>query len=425
MIVEGLKLLENPNALLTAIYLYFGWQLWSILAPSVRSMLQMGVRSFQQRFVCSITIHNPEILHDVLKYFYEHFNEIIPCEKVAGGWCLAPGSHIITFNGKWVHIVHTVQHATNGSNVMNRTLTLSTITRDKSFLQDWLTKVLAKKTELSLHLGSGNWWAPAKFHRRSLDTVIIQDRLKEEIIADMANFRERESRYLQLQIPYRRSYLLSSVPGMGKTSLITAIATHFELGLYSLSFSNTMTDTVLAGMVRGMKRDSILVIEDIDCIFQNRTPMDTVSADSYVLPAGTTMTAGTAAMFQSIGDPSTPKAPVSKVTLSGLLNILDGIGTPHGLIVIMTTNYPERLDSALIREERVHKHWKLEMHTELIEKMFLRFYPDKEPMAKEFSKHVTTDVNMAKLQGYFVSHLDRPQEAIQHAAQFFTNKKED
>jgi chaperone BCS1 len=43
----------------------------------------------------------------------------------------------------------------------------------------------------------------------------------------------------------------------------------------------------------------------------------------------------------------------SNVTLSGLLNVIDGVFTCHGRILIMTTNHPEVLDSALIRPGRI------------------------------------------------------------------------
>jgi SpoVK/Ycf46/Vps4 family AAA+-type ATPase len=43
----------------------------------------------------------------------------------------------------------------------------------------------------------------------------------------------------------------------------------------------------------------------------------------------------------------------SKVTLSAILNAIDGIRNNHGMILVMTTNHPERLDDALIRDGRV------------------------------------------------------------------------
>lgn len=48
------------------------------------------------------------------------------------------------------------------------------------------------------------------------------------------------------------------------------------------------------------------------------------------------------------GSPRRAK-PQGKVSLSGLLNVLDGVASQEGRVLIMTTNHAERLDSALIR----------------------------------------------------------------------------
>jgi hypothetical protein len=44
----------------------------------------------------------------------------------------------------------------------------------------------------------------------------------------------------------------------------------------------------------------------------------------------------------------------NKLTLSGILNALDGIMQFNGSVIILTTNYPEKLDSALIRPGRIN-----------------------------------------------------------------------
>ena len=44
---------------------------------------------------------------------------------------------------------------------------------------------------------------------------------------------------------------------------------------------------------------------------------------------------------------------VYRVTFSGLLNAIDGATSTEGRVIFMTTNYPERLDPALIRPGRV------------------------------------------------------------------------
>ena len=45
----------------------------------------------------------------------------------------------------------------------------------------------------------------------------------------------------------------------------------------------------------------------------------------------------------------------AKLTLAGLLNVLDGVVDSPGRILIMTTNHPEKLDPALIRPGRINK----------------------------------------------------------------------
>ncbi|KAF4741684.1 hypothetical protein FOZ63_016467, partial [Perkinsus olseni] len=60
-----------------------------------------------------------------------------------------------------------------------------------------------------------------------------------------------------------------------------------------------------------------------------------------------------------------------KLSLSGLLNALDGIVDSPGRILVMTTNHPDRLDPALIRpgriNKRIHMGWMLpDMATEML-----------------------------------------------------------
>merc|ERR1712232_691513 len=44
-----------------------------------------------------------------------------------------------------------------------------------------------------------------------------------------------------------------------------------------------------------------------------------------------------------------------KLNLAGLLNVLDGVVDSPGRIIVMTTNFPDKLDPALIRPGRINK----------------------------------------------------------------------
>src|SRR5581483_10706952 len=68
----------------------------------------------------------------------------------------------------------------------------------------------------------------------------------------------------------------------------------------------------------------------------------------------------------------------SDCTLSGLLNVLDGVASQEGRIVLMTSNFAEKLDKALVRPGRVDRMIYLgHISPRSSELMFLRMYgPD-------------------------------------------------
>ena len=155
--------------------------------------------------------------------------------------------------------------------------------------------------------------------QRSLDSVILPPGQLEKLTADLSKFLASEPEYGRRSIPWHRGYLFEGPPGTGKTSAARALACHLGLDIWYLPLSGVKKDTDLIKIVLGVKGRSILLLEDID-IFH--------AAISRKDDFGTT-------------------------TLSGLLNALDGIATPHGLITVMTSNEPEMLDPALLRSGRI------------------------------------------------------------------------
>ncbi|KAJ5449509.1 uncharacterized protein N7458_005958 [Penicillium daleae] len=77
----------------------------------------------------------------------------------------------------------------------------------------------------------------------------------------------------------------------------------------------------------------------------------------------------------------------SRVTLSGLLNVLDGVSSQEGRLLIMKTNHIEHLDEALIRPGRTDKkvHFKLadrKMSAQLFHTVFKQM-PDQKQSKKQ------------------------------------------
>jgi chaperone BCS1 len=129
--------------------------------------------------------------------------------------------------------------------------------------------------------------------------------------------------------------------------------------------------------------NSIILFEDIDCM---RTGNRRADVPAEKQPGATD------------GDKSAVNT--TGVTLSGLLNVLDGFHAPSGVVFVMTTNRIEALDPALLRPGRID--YKLYMgeatESQRIE-LYRRFFPEAAlAKAREFAQAHPTET-MAQFQG--------------------------
>lgn len=145
-----------------------------------------------------------------------------------------------------------------------------------------------------------------------------------------------------------------------------------------------LNDRSLKTAMNDVPRNSIILFEDIDC-------MRTGNRRSGV--AGDTQ--------QSAGAADEKREPnTTGVTLSGLLNVIDGFHAPNAVVFVMTTNCIEALDPALLRPGRID--YKLYMgeatESQRIE-LYRRFFPDASlATAREFAQAHATET-MAQFQG--------------------------
>ncbi|KAL5760133.1 hypothetical protein ACOSQ2_018971 [Xanthoceras sorbifolium] len=154
--------------------------------------------------------------------------------------------------------------------------------------------------------------------------------LKQALIDDLDRFVKRRSFYRKVGKAWKRGYLLYGPPGTGKSSLIAAMANYLKFNIYDLELANIFNNSELRRLLVSTANRSILVIEDIDCSLelQNRQHA------RYDLNER------------------------SQVTLSGLLNFIDGLWSSCGdeRIIMFTTNHKDRLDPALLRPGRMDMH---------------------------------------------------------------------
>lgn len=279
---------------------------------------------------------------------------------------------------------------------------------------------------------------------RPLSTVVLANERKEAFIDDIKEYLHPRTRrwYSNRGIPYRRGYLLHGPPGTGKTSLCFAASGMLGLSLYLLNLSSkSFAEDDLMNLFHELPRRCIVLLEDVDCagVVRERTLGDGDKGEQKEeKPA-------------SEGSTTSTKQGVS---LSGLLNVIDGVAASEGRILVMTTNHPDKLDAALLRPGRVDmsvefgyaesddirelfraiysslegdvrlprgKAMELEKEKRkggnIIQAPWHRISREKvQGLAAEFALRVPpSEFTAAEIQGYLLNHKDDPESAIKGA----------
>ena len=191
---------------------------------------------------------------------------------------------------------------------------------------------------------------------RPFSTVILNEKVKQDLINDVTDYLDPNTRrwYSNRGIPYRRGYLLYGPPGTGKSSLSLALAGFFKMRIYIVSLSSvTSNEENLASLFAELPRRCVVLLEDIDTAGLTHTREgDTADTSSPAVDEPTAMVPGQLTPGTTTTT-TTERKETGRLSLSGLLNILDGVASQEGRVLIMTTNHLEKLDKALIRPGRV------------------------------------------------------------------------
>uniref|UniRef100_A0A6C0K5G8 AAA+ ATPase domain-containing protein n=1 Tax=viral metagenome TaxID=1070528 RepID=A0A6C0K5G8_9ZZZZ len=214
---------------------------------------------------------------------------------------------------------------------------------------------------------SEGWDKYSEVSKRSIDTIYLPLEQSRKVLEDVRHFLSAETRknYETFGIPYHKTYCFYGPPGSGKTSLIHAVCSSIQKHICVYRFGPQTKDQDVALALKWMPKNSVFVLEDIDCIMTNR---DNVKGS---------------------------------ITFSGLLNMMDGLSMIDCLVTFITTNHFLDLDRAVKRPGRID--YILEfthMNKEQIYKMLEVFYPaekeDFDAIYKELKNHKMTVSHMQK-----------------------------
>lgn len=175
--------------------------------------------------------------------------------------------------------------------------------------------------------GSIRVWGGSEVRPRtslSWDDIVLPEAQKQEIRMQVETFLESEPLYRRMKIPYRRGFLFFGPPGNGKTMLIKILAASYpRLKAVMVPLTKSVSERELGAAIREAERlaPSLLILEDIDLLFGGSSPL----------------------------------------AYSEFLNLVDGVSElSHGILIVATTNHPEKLGAALTeRPGRLDRLWKL------------------------------------------------------------------
>jgi chaperone BCS1 len=297
-------------------------------------------------------------------------------------WTMAPGFgwHFFWDNGP-VLVTRSIQDKQGAGYRLRETFQITTFGRSQSNLRQLIGRANQAKLQqnsLSIRVWQRGHWEsfPAK-SKRSIDTIFLPAKQKNDILRDAKWFFENKQWFVDRGVPYRHGYLLYGVPGTGKSSTVTAIASYFNKPIYIVNLATVQDDNALMSAFMSTSPSCIILIEDIDCVAISNKRNDSKPAkpyreDNFALPED-----------RSNGN--------GAVTLSGLLNAIDGVASTEGRLLFMTTNHIDKLDSALIREARIDKRFELGPLTpDLVAAMARRFFPTDSALVDEVSQEAAT-----------------------------------
>lgn len=310
----------------------------------------------------------------------------------------APGRRLVRFGGRrWLVDHHRGQLQQGGT---RETIRIQAFGGGRPAIDALVADVVAMMRKppngVQLLVPCGTGWSPGRaLPRRPAASLSLPDDRLTEILTDLRRFLADRDWYHARGIPYRRGCLCAGPPGTGKSTLALVIASELGLSLAALSLvSSDLTDERLAGLMGSLPDRSILLVEDVDCVFRQR--MDSEARTG--------------------------------VSMSGLLNALDGVGSAEGRILFLTSNHPDRLDPALVRPGRIDRRLDFAPANEAqAAAMYRWFFADSSAAvgqqaelmaarAERFGRLARCGtVTPARIQEHLVRHRDDPRAALYEA----------
>lgn len=170
---------------------------------------------------------------------------------------------------------------------------------------------------------------------KSKEDNYIKESITNEIFGKIDKFLDSKDWYNENRLDYTESFLFHGLPGTGKSTVIETIIDHYKFDV--LVFNKITVDGLetvskyIKDRNSKYKKPLLVVIEDLE------------NTDALISE-------------EHHDDSSRSFRRMDASFKSQILNFFSGTSSPTNVIFIVTTNYPEKLDPAMMRRGRINHH---------------------------------------------------------------------
>ena len=253
---------------------------------------------------------------------------------------------------------------------------------------------------------------------------------KEDIVKRLDFFSNNKAWYKKRGIPYTMGFMFYGEPGCGKTSTIKAIANHTQRNIVSIPLNKIKSAKELLNVFYNVRMNykdiplhqRLYVLEDIDAadlknVVGERSEKENKEGDKdeeKESSKGDNEDSGIDMnLLNMLKSSAAFDKKTTRLTLATLLEVLDGVMEMDGRMLIITTNYPEKLDKALIRPGRIDMKVRFgPMTAKNILEMFEHYFEMDVP--SEFDTSLLPDLKWtpAEVTQVFLNHMHSPMEGL-------------
>lgn len=279
------------------------------------------------------------------------------------------GTHHFMFKGRLFWFTREKITGNTGDKIKEE-VCITGLTRSKSLILELINEFKYKANENALFAykwEGKEYGSRVRLMERNPCTVVLSGDNMSRLMAEIQDFIDNEKWYKDRGIPYKLVIMLLGPPGTGKTSCARALATHFRRNVYQINI-NSLSDTTAFKAFAEPNKKSIILVEELD-------DNDAVKARSGIETAIAKQTGKT--LVETSNDDVTPSVskisePQAGLTLTSLLNALDGIVPLDDAVVIMTSNDISKIDPALLRSGRIDSYYTLEYLSDVEIREYIR-----------------------------------------------------